>query len=80
MYGMHHNVDYFSDASATESKLGSALFYNNAKDGAWLCTTLDKMGHPQPATPTRTDNVRASGIANASTAEQRCSKAIARCF
>jgi hypothetical protein len=60
-------------SSATEAELG-ALFYN-AKDGVWLRTTLDEMGHPQPATPIQTDNACASGIAN-DTVKQRRSKAI----
>ena len=60
-------------SSATEAELG-ALFYN-AKDGAWLRTTLESMGHPQQATPIQTDNACASGIAN-NTVKQRRSKAI----
>jgi hypothetical protein len=60
-------------SSATEAELG-ALFYN-AKDAAWLRTTLIDMGHPQPPTPIQTDNVCAAGIAN-DTVKQRRSKAI----
>jgi hypothetical protein len=60
-------------SSATEAELG-ALFYN-AKDAAWLRTTLSEMGHPQPPTPIQTDNMCAAGIAN-DTVKQRRSKAI----
>jgi hypothetical protein len=60
-------------SSATEAELG-ALFYN-AKDAAWLRTTLIEMGHPQPPTPIQTDNLCAAGIANG-TVKQRRSKAI----
>lgn len=60
-------------ASATEAEFG-ALFFN-AKDAAWLRTTLIEMGHPQPATPIQTDNLCAAGIVN-DTVKQRRSKAI----
>jgi hypothetical protein len=48
--------------SATKSE-AAALFFNG-KDGVMLCTTLEEMGHPQPATPIQTNNSCASGIAN----------------
>jgi hypothetical protein len=60
-------------SSAAEAEMG-ALFYN-AKEAAWLRTTLEDMGHPQPATPIQTDNACAAGIANG-TVKQRRSKAI----
>ena len=61
-------------SSATEAEMG-ALFYN-AKDAAWLHTTLHDLGHPQPPTPIqRTDNACAAGIVN-HTVKQRWSKAI----
>ena len=41
-------------SSATEAEMG-ALFYN-AKDAAWLHTTLQDLGNPQPPTPIQTDN------------------------
>jgi hypothetical protein len=60
-------------SSATEAEMG-ALFYN-AKDAAWLRTTLLDLGHPQPPTPIQTDNACAAGIIN-DTVKQRRSKAI----
>ena len=60
-------------SSATEAEMG-ALFYN-AKDAAWLRTTLADLGHPQPPTPIQTDNACAAGIIN-DTVKQRRSKAI----
>lgn len=60
-------------ASAAEAELG-ALYYN-AKEAAWLRTTLTDMGHPQPATPIVTDNSCAAGIVN-DTVKQKRSKAI----
>ena len=60
-------------SSATEAELG-ALFYN-AKDAAWLHTTLAELGHPQPPTPIQTDNACAAGILN-DTVKQCHSKAI----
>jgi hypothetical protein len=49
-------------SSATKAKLG-ALFYN-AKDAYMLCTTLNEMGHLQPATPIQTDDAVSAGITN----------------
>jgi hypothetical protein len=60
-------------SSATEAEMG-ALFHN-AKDAAWLRTTLIDLGHPQPPTPIQTDNACASGIIN-DEVKQRRSKAI----
>ena len=60
-------------SSASEAELG-ALFFN-AKEAVVLRTTLEDMGHPQPATPLQTDNACAAGIAN-DTVKQRHSKAI----
>jgi hypothetical protein len=61
-------------SSATEAEMG-ALFYN-AKVAAWLRTTLEEFGHPQPPTPIQTDkNTCAAGIIN-NALKQRRSKAI----
>ena len=60
-------------SSATEAEMG-ALFYN-AKDAAWLRTTLNDLVHPQPPTPIQTDNACAAGIVN-DIVKQRRSKAI----
>jgi hypothetical protein len=64
-----------SSSSATEAEMG-ALFYN-AKDAAWLCTTLQhNLGHLQPPTiPIQTDNACAAGIIN-NAIKQRRSKVI----
>jgi len=49
-------------ASTTKAEVG-ALFHN-AQDGAMICTMLEELGHPQPATPIQTDNEIANGIVN----------------
>jgi len=56
-------------SSATEAEMG-ALFYN-AKDAAWLHTTLQDLGHPQPPTPIQTDNACAAGIINDTVRQRR---------
>jgi hypothetical protein len=60
-------------SSAAEAEL-AALFYN-CKEACTFRTTLEEMGHTQPATPVVTNNSTATGIAN-STVKQRRSKAI----
>jgi len=60
-------------ASATEAEVG-ALFHS-AQDACVLRTTLEFLGHPQPATPIQTDNSCAEGIIN-DTVKQKRSKAI----
>jgi hypothetical protein len=57
---------------AAKAEMGT-LFYT--KEAAWLQTTLENMGHPQPATPIQTDNACAVGIANGNVKQQR-SKAV----
>ena len=49
-------------ASAAEAELGG-LFYN-AKEACVIQIILKELGHPQPATPIKTDNTTASGIVN----------------
>jgi hypothetical protein len=49
-------------SSAAEAEFGT-LFYN-AKDGCIVRTTLEDLGHKQPATLIETDNSCAHGIAN----------------
>jgi len=56
-------------SSAAEAEVG-ALF-TNTKEGTILRTTLEEMGHPQPATPVTTDNSTACGIANDTIKQQR---------
>eukprot|EP00957_Ditylum_brightwellii_P157821 12012386-Ditylum_brightwellii.AAC.1 len=60
-------------ASAAEAELG-ALF-ENAKEAVVLRTTLQELGHQQPATPIQVDNSVAHRIVN-SNIPQRKSKAI----
>jgi hypothetical protein len=60
-------------ASATEAEVGA--IFHNAQDGEMLRTTLEELGHPQPATPIQTDNAVAEGIIN-DKVKQRRSKAI----
>jgi hypothetical protein len=66
-----HNV---ISSATKEAKFGAPFF--NRKDGTMLCMTLHDMDHPQSATPIKTNNSCATGIANDSIC-QRCSKAIA---
>lgn len=60
-------------SSAAEAEL--AAVFHNAREACILRTTLEEMGHPQPATPLQTDNSTAVGIAN-DTVKQKRSKAI----
>ena len=60
-------------ASAAEAEVG-ALFMN-AQLAAPMRATLEELGHPQPATPMKTDNSAANGILNGTIKQQR-SKAI----
>ena len=59
--------------SAAEAKYVS--LYMNAKTGIPMQHTLIEMGHPQPPTPTQTNNTTAVGIANDSI-KQKYSKAL----
>jgi hypothetical protein len=70
---VHSSIMAVVLSSATEAELG-ALFFNG-KEAAMLRTTLEDMGHPQPATPIQTDNACAAGISNG-TVKQRRSKAM----
>jgi hypothetical protein len=61
-------------SSAAKAEL--VALFNNAKDGAWLRTTLvEAFGYLQPATPIQTENGCAAGICN-DTVNQRRSKAM----
>jgi hypothetical protein len=71
---IHCSITQAFLSSAIDAKLG-ALFYNG-KDAAMLQTTLEDMGHPQPATPIQTDNACDSSIANDGSIKQCSSKAI----
>jgi hypothetical protein len=50
--------------SAAEAELGELFL--NAKEGVYLylCQVLTKMGHPQPCTPTQTNNMTVEGVIN----------------
>jgi hypothetical protein len=41
--------------SAAEAVIGAVFI--NAKEGAFLRTTLEELGHKQPPTPMETDNI-----------------------
>ena len=60
-------------ASATEAEV--AALYLNAQEALAIRQCLIKLGHPQPPTPLKTDNVTARGIFKG-TIEQKRSKAI----
>jgi hypothetical protein len=60
-------------ASAAESEV--AGLYMNAREAVPMRQALIEMGHPQPATPMKTDNSTATGILN-NTIKQKRSKAI----
>ena len=60
-------------SSAAESEVGA--IFMNARDILPLRMTCEELGHPQPATPIRTDNNTADGIING-TFQQNRSKAI----
>jgi len=60
-------------ASAAEAEVG-ALF-GNGQDAVGIRNTLHDLGHPQSATPIKTDNSTAAGIANG-TIKQRRSRAM----
>jgi hypothetical protein len=60
-------------ASAAEAEVGAT--FRCGQEGCPIRTTLQELGHPQPATPIQTDNKCAEGIING-TVKQRRSKAI----
>jgi hypothetical protein len=64
-------------ASAAKAEFGG-LFYNG-QEACPIRQALLDMGHPQPATPTKTDSSTACGIAN-NTIKQSKSKAMERRF
>ena len=56
-------------ASAAEAEVGALLM--NAQLAAPMRVTLEELGHPQPATPMKTDNSTANGILNGTIKQQR---------
>ena len=63
--------------SAAAAEVGG--LYMNALELSPMRTTLEKLGHPQPATPLKTDNSTVDGIMN-KTIKQRQSKAMDKRF
>lgn len=71
-----HNVAEMIKAvmsSAAEAKLGS--LYINAQKGVQERQILTKMGHPQPPTPIKVDNLTAESIVN-NRVQPKCTKAM----
>jgi hypothetical protein len=60
-------------SSAAEAEIGSVVI--NAKEGAFLRTTLEELGHKQPPSPMETDNTTATGCSNG-TIKQKHTKSI----
>ena len=60
-------------ASAAEAEL--AALFHNAQEAVILRTTLEEIGHKQPATPIKTDNSTAAGIIN-NTIKQKKSRSM----
>ena len=56
-------------SSAAEAELGGLFL--NCKEAACIRTTLEELGHPQPATPVQTDNSTAVGIVHDSIKQKR---------
>jgi hypothetical protein len=49
-------------SSVAEAELGA--LYINAKEAVYIRLILERMGHPQMATPIQTDNSTAAGVIN----------------
>ena len=79
--GTMFNAPVFVQAKVIKNVMGSAAeaevvaLYLNAQEALPIWQCLIDMGHPQPATPMKTDNQTATGICNG-TIKQRRSKAI----
>ena len=56
-------------SSAAEAELGA--LYINAKEAVYIRLILERMGHPQNATPIQTDNSTAAGVINSSIQPKR---------
>jgi hypothetical protein len=56
-------------SSAAEAEVGATFV--NVKEAVVIRTTLDEMGHPQPATPLQVDNTTACGILNGTVKQER---------
>jgi hypothetical protein len=56
-------------SSAAEAEIGAVFI--NSKEGDFLRTTLDKLGHKQPPTPLETDNTTSTGYSNGTNKQKR---------
>jgi hypothetical protein len=56
-------------SSEVEAEIGAV--FTNAKEGAFIRTTLEELGHPQPPTPMETDNTTATGYSNGTIKQKR---------
>jgi hypothetical protein len=56
-------------SSAAEAEIGAVFI--NAKEGDFLRTTLEELGHKQPPTPMETDNTTATGYSNGTIKQKR---------
>jgi hypothetical protein len=56
-------------SSAAEAEIGAVFI--NAKEGAFLRTTLEELGHKQPPTPMERDNTTAKGYSNGTIKQKR---------
>jgi hypothetical protein len=60
-------------SSASEAEIGAVFI--NAKEGAFLRTALEELGHKQTPTPMETNNTTATGYSNG-TIKQKLTKAM----
>jgi hypothetical protein len=56
-------------SSAAEAEVGAVFI--NAKEGAFIRTTLEELGHKQPPIPMETDNTTATGYSNGTIKQKR---------
>jgi hypothetical protein len=56
-------------SSAAEAEIGAVFI--NSKEGAFLCTTLEELGHTQPSTSLETDNTTATCYNNGTVKQKR---------
>jgi hypothetical protein len=56
-------------SSAAEAEIGAVFI--NSKEGAFLRTTLEELGHPRPPTPLEIDNTTATGYINGTIKQER---------
>jgi hypothetical protein len=56
-------------SSAAEAEIGAVFI--SSKEGAFLRTALEELGHKQPPTPMETDNTTATGYSNGTIKQKR---------